>query len=213
MLDIKGATITVDAGGCYKPLVEQIVAQGGDYVIGLKGNQRNLYAETENFFNQAVEYTPEEAGCDFFVSEEKSRGRIEKREVWTCDTLEWLPQKDEWAGLRSLAAVRSTRTIKGDTSIEWRFYISSHSPDARKIARAIRAHWSIENQLHRHLDVSYGEDGCNVRKDIGDENFSVLRRATLNILKADKKTKAGIKNRRSKAGWNHGYLLELLNIN
>jgi predicted transposase YbfD/YdcC len=62
MLDIKGATITVDAGGCYKPLVEQIVAQGRDYVIGLKGNQRNLYAETENFFNQAVEYTPEEAG-------------------------------------------------------------------------------------------------------------------------------------------------------
>ncbi len=213
MLDIRGATITVDAGGCHRPLVKQIVEQGGDYVIGLKGNQGHLHAEAQNFFEQVVEGLPEASGCDFFVSEEKSRGRVEKREVWVCEDLEWLPQKTEWTGLRSLAAVRSTRTIKGVTSTETRFYISSLSSDARKMAHAIRSHWTIENQLHWQLDVSYAEDGCKVRKDNGAENFSVLRRATLNILKADKKTKAGIKNRRSKAGWNRGYLLGLLGVN
>ena len=113
----------------------------------------------------------------------------------------------------SLAAVRSTRTIKDVTSTEMRFYISSLNSDARKVGYAIRAHWSIENQLHWQLDASYGEDGCKVRKDNGAENFSVLRRATLNVLKTDKKTKAGIKNRRSKAGWNRSYLKELLGVN
>lgn len=213
LLDIKGATVTIDAGGCHRSLVKQIRAQGGNYVIGLKGNQGHLHAEAENFFRQAMECTPEEAGCDFFVSEEKSRGRLEKREVWTCGDIDWLPQKADWEGLQSIAAVRSTRVIKGETSTELKFYISSHTSEARTAARAIRTHWSIENQLHWQLDVSYREDECKVRKDNGAENFSVIRRATLNILKADKKTKAGIKNRRSKAGWNRGYLLELLGVN
>jgi len=213
LLDIAGATITVDAGGCHKPLARQIVEQGGDYVIGLKGNQGNLHAEVQNFFEQVVESTPEEASCDYYVREEKSRGRLEKREIWTCGELDWLPQKADWEHLQSVAVVRSTRTIKDQTSIEMRFYISSLKPNARQIAHAIRSHWSIENQLHWQLDVSYGEDGCKVRKDNGAENFSVLRRATLNILKGDKRTKAGIKNRRSKAGWNRGYLKELLGVN
>jgi predicted transposase YbfD/YdcC len=213
LLDVNGAIVTIDAGGCHKPLAKQIIEQGGNYVIGLKGNQGNLHAEARNFFVQAIEIMPEEAGCDYYVTEEKSRGRVEKREVWATENLEWLPQRAEWSGLRSLVAVRSTRTIKDVTSIEIRYYISSLPTDARKAAQAIRAHWSIENQLHWQLDVSYGEDGCKVRKDNGAENFSVLRRATLNILKGDKKTKAGIKNRRSKAGWNRGYLKELLGVN
>ena len=212
MLDVKNATVTVDAGGCHKPFAKQVIEQGGDYVIGLKGNQGNLHAETQNFFAQAIAIAPEETGCDFFLSEEKSRGRIEKREIWTCGKLDWLPQKDEWEGLKTLACVRSTRTIKGEISEELRFYISSLDSDARSIAHAIRGHWGIENQVHWLLDVSYREDECKVRKDNGAENFSVLRRATLNILKGDKKTKAGIKNRRSKAGWNRVYLLELLGV-
>ena len=90
------------------------------------------------------------------------------------------------------------------------YYISSLPEDAWKIGRAIRSHWSIENKLHWQLDVSYGEDDCKVRKDNGAENFSVIRRATLNLLKADKKTKSGIKNKRSKAGWDKDYMLKIL---
>jgi predicted transposase YbfD/YdcC len=109
---------------------------------------------------------------------------------------------DEWKDLSSIACVRSTRIIKGKESVERRYYISSISNDAERIGKSIRSHWSVENKLHWQLDVSYREDECKVRKDNGAENFSIVRRATLNLLKADKKTKAGIKNKRSKAGWN-----------
>ena len=91
-------------------------------------------------------------------------------------------------------------------------YISSIQADAWKIGHAIRSHWSVENKLHWQLDVSYGEDDCKVRKDNGAENFSVIRRATLNLLKGDKKTKAGIKNKRSKAGWDKNYMLSVLGM-
>lgn len=212
MLDIKGATITIDAAGCQKSIAAKIREKEGDYVLALKGNQGKLHDEAENFFKQALEVALEENGCDYYRNEEYSRGRQEEREVWTIEDLDWLPQKNEWKDMRSLVCMRRTRTYKGSQSVELHYYISSLSSNALKLAHAIRSHWGIENKLHWQLDVSYGEDGCKICKDHGAENFSVIRRATLNILKGDKKTKAGIKNKRSKAGWDRGYMLGLLDI-
>jgi predicted transposase YbfD/YdcC len=212
LLDLNKAIVTIDAAGCQKDVASKIRDQGGDYVLALKGNQGSLHAEARNFFNQAILVQHEEADCDYYVSEEKSRGRIEKREVWVSECLDWLPQKEVWKGLASIACLKSTRETKGKETVEYRYYISSLEADAWKIGHAIRSHWSVENKLHWQLDVSYGEDGCKIRKDNGAENFSVIRRVTLNLLKADKKTKAGIKNKRSKAGWNKDYMLEILGI-
>jgi predicted transposase YbfD/YdcC len=212
LLDLKGAIVTIDAAGCQKEITSQICDKEGDYVLALKGNQGNLHAEVENFFNQALLVTPEEAGCEVYSNEEKSRGRHENREVWVTNQLEWLPQKNDWKNLNSIVCLKSTRIVKDRKTIEFRYYISSLSGDAWKIGRAIRCHWSVENKLHWQLDVTYGEDDCKVRKDNGPENFSVIRRATLNLLKADKKTKAGIKNKRSKAGWNKDYMLSILRM-
>lgn len=212
LLDLKDAIVTIDAAGCQKEIAGKICEKGGDYVLALKRNQGNLHAEAENFFNQALQVTPEEAGCDHYVNEEKSRGRHEIREVWVTNELEWLPQREDWQGLKSFVCLRSTRIIKEKKTVEFRYYISSLSGDAWKIGRAIRSHWSVENKLHWQLDISYGEDDCKVRKDNGAENFSVIRRATLNLLKADKKTKAGIKNKRSKAGWDKNYMLQVLRM-
>ena len=211
MLDLKKATVTIDALGCQKDIVTQIRDKGGDYVLALKGNQKKLHEEVDNFFQQATEVESKEADCDYYCTEERSRGRIEKREVWATEELEWLPQAKEWKDLTSLACVRSSRTVKGKMSVELRYYISSLSGEAHKLADAIRCHWGVENKLHWQLDVSYREDACKVRKDHGAENFSILRRATLNLLKSDKKTKAGIKSKRAKAGWNKSYMLEILN--
>ena len=213
LLDLNFAIVTIDAAGCQKNIAELIRKKSGDYVLALKGNQGSIHAEAENFFKQALKVTPEEAQCDYFCSEEKSRERFEKREVWTTRELDWLPQKTDWKDLKSLSCLKSTRTLKGKETVEFRFYISSLSDDAWKIGNAIRSHWAIENKLHWQLDISYDEDSCKVRKDNGAENFTVLRRATLNLLKADKKTKAGIKNKRSKAGWNKEYMLEILGMN
>lgn len=212
MLDLRQAIVTIDAAGCQKNIAQQIREKGGDYVLAVKGNQPTLHNEAENFFAQAIEVRPEEADCDYYCSEEKSRSRLEKREIWVTDRLDWLGMRDEWKDLKSLVCLKSCRSINGKTSTELRYYISSLTADAAKHAHAVRQHWTIENNLHWQLDVSYGEDGCKVRKDHGAENFSILRRATLNMLKQDKKTKAGIKNKRSKAGWNREYMIGLLNL-
>jgi len=212
LLDLNKAIVTIDAAGCQKDVASEIRDQGGDYVLALKGNQGSLHAEVRNFFNQATLVQHEEADCDYYINEEKSRGRIEKREVWVTECLDWLPQKEDWKDLISIACLKSTRETKGKKTVEYRYYISSLEADAWKIGHAIRSHWSVENKLHWQLDVSYGEDGCKIRKDNGAENFSVIRRVTLNLLKADKKTKAGIKNKRSKAGWNKDYMLEILGM-
>lgn len=213
MLDLKGAIVTIDAAGCQKEIANAICEKGGDYVLALKGNQGKLHDEAENFFKQAIVVRPDESGCDYYKNEEYSRGRLEQREVWTVNDLDWLPQKKEWRGLQSLVCLRSTRTRNGVSTVEIRYYISTLASNACKVAYAIRSHWGIENKLHWQLDVSYQEDGCKICKDHGAENFSVIRRATLNILKGDKKTKAGIKNKRSKAGWDRSYMLGLLAVN
>jgi predicted transposase YbfD/YdcC len=213
VLDIKGAIVTIDAAGCHKVVIEQIRSQGGDYLIALKGNQGNLHAEALNFFEQALLVTSEEANCDYWRSEEKSRGRHEIREVWVTDDLSWLPQKDDWLDLRSLMCLRLTKTVKDKQTQETRYYISNLKADAEKLGKAGRNHWSVENNLHWQLDVTYREDLSRVRKGNGAENLSVVRRATLNLLKEDKETKVGMKNRRLKAGWDRQYLLSLIGVN
>lgn len=212
LLDLEQAIVTIDAAGCQKDIASQIRNKGGDYVLALKGNQGNLHAEIVNFFDQALQATPEEAGCDHYISEEKSRGRLETREIWVSDQLDWLPQKKDWMDLNSIVCLISKRVTKTKETVERRYYISSLPANAWKIGHAIRDHWSVENKLHWQLDVSYNEDDCKVCKDNGAENFSVIRRVTLNLLKADKKTKAGIKNKRSKAGWDKNYMLNILGV-
>ena len=213
ILDIKGAIVTIDAAGCHKVVVEQICNKGGDYVIALKGNQGNLHAEVKNYFTQALEVTPGEADCDYFIAEEKARGNLEKREVWACSSLNWLPQKSDWKGLKSIACVRYSKEKEGKVTTEKRYYISSLEENAEKFGKAIRNHWSVENKLHWQLDVTFREDLSRVRKGNGAENLSVVRRATLNLLKKDTVTKVGIKNKRLKAGWDRDYLLSLIGAN
>lgn len=212
LIDIKGSTVTIDAAGCQKEIAKQIRSKEADYILALKKNQGTLHAEAKNFFDQAIDEDPSETGCDYFVSEERSRSRDEKREIWVVQNLDWLPQKESWEDLTSLICVRSTRKTKDKTSVEHRYYISSLKGDADKLGMEIRLHWGVENKLHWHLDVSYGEDKGKVRKDHGPENVSVLKRCTLNLLKADTSTKMGIKNKRARAGWNRKYLLRLIGV-
>jgi len=211
MLDIQGATVTIDAAGCQKNIAEEIRHLKGNYVLALKGNQGHLHAEAKNFFSQAILVNPQEADCNYYELSEKNRGRIEKREIWCTSKLDWLPQKEKWMDLQTLACVRSSRTRKGKTSVETKYYITSLITTAWEMMVITRSHWGIENRVHWQLDVSYGEDKSKVRKDNGPENLSVLKRCTLNLLKADTKTKAGIKNKRAKAGWSREYMMELIN--
>jgi predicted transposase YbfD/YdcC len=132
--------------------------------------------------------------------------------VWASDRVQHLRLPEPWPGLASIACVRRVReVIGGDGSDERSYYVSSiRRPGAAAFAEAIRGHWGIENRLHWHLDVSFGEDACRVRKGHGAENFSRLRRIALNLLQRESTNRRGIKIKRQRAGWDHDYLLRVL---
>ncbi|EFI15338.1 transposase, partial [Bacteroides sp. D22] len=81
-----------------------------------------------------------------------------------------------------------------------------------EIASAIRQHWSIENNLHWQLDVTFREDYSKKVKNAA-RNFSVATKMALTILKKDKTTKGSMNLKRLKAGWDEKYLSQLLQNN
>ena len=211
-LVLKDCTVTIDAMGCQTAIVKKIRDSQGDYVLGLKGNQGTLHAEAVNFFDQAIEVGAEEAECEYHSTVEKGHGRIEEREVWMTSNLEWLEGSDDWEGLQSLICIRSTRHEKGKTTIEKRYYISILRTTAQRIGEVIRLHWGIENKLHWHLDVTFNEDKSKIRAGHGAENFSLLKRCVLNLVKADTSEVGSITTKRRIAGWNPAYRLRLLGV-
>jgi predicted transposase YbfD/YdcC len=209
MIMIRGAVVTMDAMGCQKAIAKRIVAGEGDYVLALKGNHSLIHDEVENYFLQALAIDFEGVEHDYFTSLEKDHGRIEKRTVYVTGDLDWLPNKGDWTNLTSIAMVVSERTIKGKTSKEIRFYLSSLKPIASRIAHAIRTHWGIENKVHWILDVTFGEDK-NQLSENGAENFSLLSKIALNLLKQDKTVKLSIPNKRFRASMDQAYLETIL---
>ncbi|MDQ7075366.1 MAG: ISAs1 family transposase [Gammaproteobacteria bacterium] len=211
MLAIKGCIITLDAMGCQRSIAQQIIDQEGDYLMALKGNQEKLSKAVEALFDQAD--TNGFEGCDFSYHETKevSRDRTEIRRHWTLSCDETLEEAKKWASLNTLGRVESERTVKGKTTIEHRYYISSIENNAELFGRSVRQHWGVENSLHWQLDVSFREDESRIRKGYSAQNFAVMRHMALNLLKQEKSLKLGVKNKRLRAGWDEEYLKIVLN--
>ncbi len=213
VLELDGATVTIDAMGCQKAIAKQIVDQGGDYVLAVKDNQPTLLEEMRTFLDDGIANNFKGIAHDFHEQTEGDHGRIEIRRTWVTNEVGWFEDAHQWHGLRTFAAVECERTVGDKTSCERRYFISSlDGTDAAAIARAVRNHWRIENSLHWVLDVAFSEDQCRVRVGRAAENLSRLRRIALNLLKAESTLKRGIKGKRLKAGWDHDYLLRVLKI-
>lgn len=213
VLDVEGTIVTIDAMGCQTGIADKIVDKGADYVLALKGNQDRLVAEVENYFQQAEAVNFEGVDCDAVGSRETGHGRIEIREIYVTEDIDWLPQKDDWRKLKSIVMVKSERLLPGESpTIERRYYISSLSPCAITIANAIRKHWGIENQAHWILDVAFREDEQNADAGNIGENMSLIRRISLNLLKQEKSAKCGIEIKRQTAGWDNDYLLKVIGV-
>ncbi|MGF1494922.1 MAG: ISAs1 family transposase [Microcoleaceae cyanobacterium] len=210
VLDIRGCIVTIDAMGTQKAIAQQIIQQGGDYVLALIGNQGNLFEDVQQIFEQAQSQNFKGIEHDFYETLDAGHGRIEKRRCWSLGQVEGLLDAQKWAQFTSIAMVESFRRCEGKTTRELRYYISSLPPDAQRLAQSIQTHWSIENPLHWVLDVAFREDECRIRTGYAPENFTLLRHLALSTLNQEKTAKVGIKNKRLRAGWDDEYLLKVL---
>lgn len=213
LLEVSGCIVTIDAMGCQTEVATKIIERGGDYVLALKANQKGLAEDVTSLFEWAQSIEFEALRYDTATQVTKGHGRVDVRQCWTISDptfLRDLRHADAWPQLRSVALIRATRQTSTTTTVETRYYISSLDQQARPILQATRAHWSIENQLHWVLDVTFNEDRCRVRKDHAPANLAVLRHIALNLLQNERTTKNSIKTKRLKAGWNDEYLLNVL---
>jgi len=209
-LDLNGSIVTIDAMGCQKEIASQIIDQGGNYVLSLKGNQSNLHDEIINYFDQAKIYGDMGIEYQMFESSEKGHGREEKRKIYIANDINFLPQKNKWKGLKSIICVCAERKIREKTSTESRYFISSLSLSPQEIGVIIRRHWAIENSLHWVLDVSFGEDQSRIRKGNGPENMAIIRHCALNMIRGYKSKRQSIKGLRKQAAWDEKILKGIL---
>lgn len=210
LLDVTDSIVTIDAMGTQKAIAQQIIDQGGDYILALKGNHAILHAEVIDRLNWAQ--TVDDAHDVHLTTTVKpSHGRQEVREVVCTSRLEHLTGHEDWAGLTSIVQVGATRTVGDKTSQEWRYYLSSlPGDDAEFLGGGIREHWGIENKVHWVLDVAFREDESRVRRHHGAANLAMIRKFALNLLKQENSKKRSIKTKRHRAGWDETYLLKLL---
>jgi predicted transposase YbfD/YdcC len=213
ILDLTDAIVSIDAMGCQKSIARQITAQGGDYVLSLKGNQGKLAEAVEAHFVSARRDGFELLEHDRYQDVDGGHGRVESRCYDVLYEADWLDPKKEWGGLSAVGCVHSERDAGGLVSRESRYYLLSRRMPARAFAAAVRHHWSIENQVHWVLDMAFREDECRVRRGNSAENLAILRHMALNLLKQDTTVKLGIKSKRLAAGWNNDYLRHLLKGN
>lgn len=217
LLQLNGCLVTIDAMGCQKEIATKIIEAKADYMLAVKDNQPTLASAIDAVFDEALR------DPDFAVgvhqTKDKGHGRIDVRRCWTLDIdAECGSPFDQWTSLNGVVRVETERTLAGKTSTEHRHYITSRANFSPKSALAAsRIHWTIENQLHWVLDVSFHEDDCRVRAGNAGENFAVVRHIAVNLLRATqsgvkKFDKAGLQSKRLLAAWNDGYLLRVLGI-
>ncbi len=185
LLDIKGCIVTIDARGCQTTIASQIIDQGGDYYLGLKGNQEMLHKAVEDFFTVAKATDFKRVKHDYAEENDKGHGRLEIRRHWICEDLSTLPKPERWKGLRSIGMVERATTSKGKTTIEQRYFINSFVTNAKIFTHAVRSHWGIENILHWRLDVVMHEDNCRSRIGNAPGIFAILRHLCLNLFQTE----------------------------
>jgi predicted transposase YbfD/YdcC len=213
LLDLSGALVTIDAMGCQKEIAAQIVSGGGDSIRAVKDNPPHLHQDVDGAFMTAME--DDFAGLEWSVArtEETNRGRREVRECHVIVRPEGLRDAAVWKGLTAIRMLRCRRVVDGVESVEFRYFIGGFAGTAEEYLGAIRSHWSIENSLHRVLDVVFREDESRHHAGTSCENLSPPRKLAIGLLKQEKASRASLKTKRLRCGWEDAYLAEVLAAN
>ena len=211
---IQGYLVTLDAMGCQTDIAATILNKGADYLLAVKGNQPRLLETLQDRFAAAQRDRLRETG-QCFEHVERSHGRLVAQCYWVAPQAGEV-DPDRWPGCKMLASVDSLRIADGKESLERRYYIASRMMTAEAFAKAVRAHWGIENRLHWMLDVNFGEDAATVRKDHAADNLSRLKKIVLNTLRVETATtplgKLSLAKKRKLAAWNDEFRMALLGI-
>jgi predicted transposase YbfD/YdcC len=204
LLDVSGAVVTIDAMGCQKEIADLIREGGGDYVLAVKLNQPTLYEQVGEAIDAGLEQ--DAAALDEHQTVETGHGRQETRTYVIFPAPETVDPDGVWRDLSAVGmAITESTDSKGHCRLEARYYILSVLLTAKEFAEAVRGHWSIENNLHWQLDVSFREDECRVRTDHAPANLSVIRRFALGLLKRETSCRRGIETKRLKCAASDEY--------
>lgn len=203
-LALDGLLVSADAMHAHEGTAQVILERGGDYLLALKANRPAMLREVETFFADPPE------PLDAFETTDADHGRIETRRHRVTHSVDWLFSNHRHAGeprlpgLATLACVEASRIEAGRTSVSTRYYLSSARLTPEAFARAVRAHWAIENRLHWVLDVTFDEDRARNRRDNGPENLAILRRRTLNLLNKAR-PRMSLARKRKRSGWSDAF--------
>jgi predicted transposase YbfD/YdcC len=209
LLDLKGALVSIDAMGCQKDIALQIVDAGGDYVLTVKENHPTLYGDILHSFVQAQEDDFDGWDWDSYQSEERGHGRLEKRSYTVLYDLDGIEARDSWKNLTVIGFCYSERTVGEETTDELRLFIGSRRASAKAYGAWLRGHWGIENNLHWQLDVTFGEDDSCIHDRNAAENFALLRKWALVLLKRHP-SKDSIAVKRFNAALNPDFVQQVL---
>ncbi len=209
LLDLHGALVTIDAMGCQKEIAKKIVDRGGDYVLTVKGNHGKLLEDIQAIVEKALDGELRPGETRQLTTREEGHGRQEERSYVVIENVEGLRDRKAWAQVAAVGMCHSERTVAGETTTEVHYFIGSRRMSARRYAQALRGHWGIENDLHWQLDVSFGEDQSRIQERRAAENFGVLRKNALSLLKRNP-TKKSIARKRKAAALNTAFLEEIL---
>ena len=212
-LALAGCVVTIDAMGTQTAIASAIVDRGADYVLAVKDNQPRLAESIQDFWRCFVAHPGVHTPHSFTESVEKGHGRLETRRCYAFGQLECLANPEQWPGLRSFAVIESERLIGDKNTIERRLYISSLGPDAGRLSKSIRMHWTVENRLHWCMDVVFQDDQMRARSGFAAHNLAMLKHITLNLIRLDPiKRKGGLKARRLIASTSDDYRAQLLGL-
>jgi predicted transposase YbfD/YdcC len=209
LLDLKGALVSIDAMGCQKDIAAEVIERGGDYVLTVKDNQERLKSDIIDSFVKAYDNDCQGVRYQKYETAEHGHGRHERRVYEVIYDLEGVRDREAWAGLRVIGKCYSERTVQGKTSSEERYFIGSKRLSAKRYGAALRGHWRIENCLHWQMDVTFGEDASRITDRRGGENFALLRRLALGLLKRHP-GEGSIRSKRYEATLDVAFLEEVL---
>ena len=207
MLEIKGCIVTIDAMGTQTDIAETIIDNKADYILSLKENHKTLYNDVKLYLDDIYREKKLLESENYHKSVEKGHGRIEIRECVISEEISWLHNKSAWKGLCGIGAIYCTIEKNGIISKQSHYFIySCKGLNAGQIMKYKRNHWSIENNLHWVLDMTFREDESRARKDNSAENFNVIRQIAFNILKSETSFKGGITDKQFKCLLDSSYL-------